>query len=209
MIFSQEIKNISAALVQAQAQAKGAIKDGKNTFFKTSKGEGAAYATLDSVIDAVKESLTKAELAVIQAPTDIDSKPYVITRLQHKSGEFIEIKTPLFMGQQTMQAFGSAITYAKRYALTSLLNISTDGDDDGNAASQRVEPASKVLAEAKKDLKNPYVFDGGVYIGKKFSEVSLNDLQKELDKYKTAVNPSKALLNLIERLEKYLKEETA
>ena len=136
MKTSESILKISDAIVSAQSQIKGAFKDGKNTFFKNAAGQATAYATLDSVIEAARIPLATNGLAVIQAPIESSEKFYVETRLQHKSGEYYEILTPLLFQKHDMQGFGSAITYAKRYALGSLLNISTDGDDDGNATAQ-------------------------------------------------------------------------
>jgi len=133
MKTSESIVKISAAIVAAQSEVKGAFKDGKNSFFKNAQGQATSYATLDSVIEAAREALAKHKLAVLQAPIKLDGEFYVETRIQHESGEFYEVLTPLLFAKQDMQAFGSAITYAKRYALGSLLNISTDGDDDGNS----------------------------------------------------------------------------
>jgi hypothetical protein len=205
MKTSDSIANIAKAIVAAQAAAKGALKDGKNTFFKNAQGQATSYATLDSVIEACKEALSINKLAVIQAPLHHELGFCLETRIQHESGEYYEIQTPILMGQQTMQAFGSAITYAKRYAISSLLNISTDGDDNGDTASKRVEKATDILDKARKS-KDPYVFDGGKFDGKRFGEVSYKDFNDELAKYKTVPNISVKLQNLIDRMEKYVKE---
>lgn len=207
MKTSESIVNIAKAIVLAQSEAKGALKEGKNDFFKKD-GKATSYATLDNVIEACREALSKNNLAVIQAPLHHELGYCVETRIQHNSGEYYEIQTPILMGQQTMQAFGSAITYAKRYALSSLLNISTDGDDNGDDASKRVETASNVIAKAKKEIKNPYIFDGGEFKGKLFSEVSDEDFQRCLIKYKQA-NQTESLRVLIGRMEMYLAEQNS
>lgn len=202
MKTSESIVNIAKAIVLAQAEAKGALKDGKNTFFKNAKGEATAYATLDSVIEACRDALSKNNLAVIQAPVLVDGSYFVETRIQHNSGEFYEIQTPLLMGQNTMQAFGSAITYAKRYALSSLLNISTDGDDNGDEASKKIQTTAKEsLAAAKKELKDPYIFDGGEHRGKHFTDIPYSDFKALLNKYKETKDQSQVLKNLIARME--------
>ncbi len=206
MKTSESIVNIAKAIVLAQASAKGALKDGKNTFFKNSEGKATSYATLDSVIEACRDALSANHLAVIQAPINSADGGYCVeTRIQHNSGEFYEIQTPLLMGQQTMQAFGSAITYAKRYALSSLLNISTDGDDNGDEASKRVESASNTISAAKKYIKDPYIFEGGEFKGKKFGEISDGDFEKTLAKYKSAEQTT-TLKNLIARMELFKAE---
>ncbi len=203
MKTSESIVNISKAIVLAQAEAKGAMKDGKNTFFKNAKGEPTSYATLDSVIEACRDALSKNSLAVIQSPIHAENGYCVETRIQHNSGEFYEIQTPLLMGQQTMQAFGSAITYAKRYALSSLLNISTDGDDNGDEASKRVERASEIITKIKKEMKDPYIFEGGENKGKRFDEVPYEDFKQLLEKYRAVVPMTTSIKSLIARMEMF------
>ena len=60
----------------------------------------------------------------------------VITVITHSSGEYIEFD-PLFLkaDKATAQGMGSAITYARRYSLSSAFGIASDVDDDGNEAS--------------------------------------------------------------------------
>lgn len=206
---SESIANIAKAIVLAQAAAKGALKDGKNEFFKKD-GKATSYATLDSVIEACRDALSKNNLAVIQSPILTEKDLYCVeTRIQHNSGEFYEIQTPLLMGQQTMQAFGSAITYAKRYALSSLMNISTDGDDNGDEASKRVEKASEIITKAKKEIKNPYIFEGGEHKGKKFEEVPYEDFKALIEKYKAVTPMTTAVKTLIGRMEMFLAEADA
>lgn len=211
MKTSESILKISAAIVSAQAEVKGAFKDGKNTFFKNAAGQATAYATLDSVIEAAREALSKNRLAIIQAPISLDGSLFVESRVQHESGEYYEVLTPLLFTKQDMQGFGSAITYAKRYALGSLLNISTDGDDDGNkAAESESKPKSegyKPKSEPKPQFaKDPNVFEGGKFQGKNFSEVPTQDFLAELSKYEMVEQKTPKLTSLIERMTKFLSE---
>jgi hypothetical protein len=57
----------------------------------------------------------------------------------HASGESISGRYPLRPQQQTPQGYGSALTYARRYALAAMVGVVADEDDDGNAASGRRE----------------------------------------------------------------------
>ena len=132
---SDQVIKLTQALLKAEKEIKHAIKDASNAHLRNS------YATLESVIDASKEELLKNEVIVIQAPVE----GTLITRLQHTSGEYIEIETPLLISKQDMQGLGSAITYARRYSLASLLNIS-QSDDDGNLASGK-KAAPKVITK--------------------------------------------------------------
>jgi hypothetical protein len=85
------------------------------------------------VIDVSKAILAKHALAVSQ-PTMVTANGLVlVTRLMHKSGEFIESSYPLPSGGKP-QEMGSALTYARRYCYCAILGIAADSDDDGAAA---------------------------------------------------------------------------
>jgi ERF superfamily len=120
---------LAAALAKAQAEIKGAKKDAANPFFKST------YADLASVWDACRDALSKNELAVAQ-PTDfLDGQMILKTILLHSSGETITGLLPIMAGEKaTAQQVGSAITYARRYALAAMVGVAPE-DDDGNAAS--------------------------------------------------------------------------
>lgn len=202
MKTSAEISKISKAIVDAQAMVKAAVKDGKNSFFKSaSSPDGSKYATIDSVIEASREALSKNRLAIIQAPSKENDVYFVMTRVQHESGEFFEIETPCIFSKNDMQGFGSAITYAKRYALSSLLNISTDDDDDGNEASK----PSTDEQPTKQFKKDPYYFTDGGFKGKKFEELMPEDFNGYLSKLEMLPQDkkSKSVLDLISRMNEF------
>ncbi len=93
------------------------------------------YATLDHIIEAIRKPLTENGLWFTQVlESDEGGKYRLITRLLHESGESIESRTPLLVENTGSQAFGSALTYMRRYALTALLGIAADEDDDANTA---------------------------------------------------------------------------
>jgi hypothetical protein len=93
------------------------------------------YADLAAVLDAVRKGLAENELAIIQTPfSRQDGGVLLRTTLAHSSGEWIasEISFPVDrMG--AIQGWGSALTYARRYALAAMVGIAQD-DDDGEAA---------------------------------------------------------------------------
>lgn len=131
---SEQINELAVALNKAQADFMVAKKDAKNPFFKSK------YATLNAVYEAVAEALLKNGLSVIQ-PIVGDA---VETTLIHTSGQFITSSCPIVCAKQNdPQAMGSAITYARRYSLASLLGVMTDEDDDGEKAMARARPTSK------------------------------------------------------------------
>lgn len=123
---SDSIGELAAALSLAQGEIVGAIKDSTNPFFNST------YADLASVWDAVRGPLTRNGLAVIQT-TEIGEQVELVTTLAHKSGEWVRGSCPIFAKALDPQSVGSAITYARRYGLASIVGVAQI-DDDGNAA---------------------------------------------------------------------------
>jgi hypothetical protein len=131
MQTSESINELSAALAKAQGEITGALKDSANPFFKSK------YADLASCWDACRVPLAKNGLAVIQVPETTEAGLTLITTLAHSSGQWIRGSLPVKPKDDTPQAMGSALTYARRYALTAFIGIA-QVDDDGNAASGKV-----------------------------------------------------------------------
>ncbi len=132
MCKSNEINELAIALNTVQSQIMIASKDAKNGFFKSK------YATLNSVWEAVKDAVLNNGLTVLQPISYIDNRPVVQTMIIHKSGQFITSECPVVCAKQNdPQAFGSAITYARRYSLASMLGVMTDDDDDAEGAMYR------------------------------------------------------------------------
>lgn len=125
LITSEKIDLIFPAFLKAQAKIENAKKDTENEYFK------ANYATLSSVLKEVKKALPANDLGYVQFP-ELET---VTTLIIHSSGQFIGCKTPIKASKQDAQAYGSALTYARRYALTALLGM-TQEDDDGQEASK-------------------------------------------------------------------------
>ena len=124
------MKALYTALVKCQTQIKVALKDSANSHFKS------RYADLTSVMLACKDALAANDLAVLQLSRIHESgTPVLVTRIIHVSGEHIEGEFPLVCKDPNdPQKLGSAVTYARRYALAAALGITAD-DDDGQAAS--------------------------------------------------------------------------
>ena len=81
--------------------------------------------------------LSKHGLVHIQTNDYENNQVRVITTLYHSSGEWVRGVLPvLARNLSDPKALGSAITYARRYALCGILGISADADDDGDAAQQ-------------------------------------------------------------------------
>ena len=140
--------NINQAFLEAQKKIKPVKKDGTNPYFNS------RYATLSAVFDNVKEVLNEAGFSILQ-PVMGDK---VKTRLLFTDGTTIEDEgTPIVCKvDNDPQAQGSAITYARRYGLMSLLGLPAD-DDDAESATGRgenVTPGPQPKTETKEAKSN-------------------------------------------------------
>jgi hypothetical protein len=126
---SPSIAGLCAALVAAQSELRNPLKDSVNPFFKS------RYADLATVRDTVVPTLAAHGLAVIQMPSTLNGQPALTSTLCHKSGEWIRSTMLLYPAKSDPQGIGSALTYARRYALQSITGVAAEEDDDGNAAS--------------------------------------------------------------------------
>ena len=127
MKSSELINELAAALCKAQGQMGGAVKDSSNPFFKSS------YADLTSVIKAIKQPFADNGLSYTQFPVSNENGVGVSTRLMHISGQWLEMDYTLPTVKKDPQASGSAISYARRYALQSIAGIPTAEDDAESA----------------------------------------------------------------------------
>lgn len=132
-ISSDSIGAISLALAKAQATIENAVKDSNNPFFKSK------YADLAAVRNSCKKPLSENGLAVSGSVICENGIWIYVGTLSHaESGEWFRTYVPLLMTKNDMQGFGSAQTYAERFALKSLVGVATE-DDDGNAACAKKE----------------------------------------------------------------------
>lgn len=152
MKSSESLEKLSLALCAAQGEMGGAVKGSANPFFKSS------YADLTSVIKAIKEPCFKNGLSYIQLPHRDGNSIGVTTRLLHTSGQWIEHEFTLPMVKGDPQAAGSAITYARRYALQALFGIpaiDTDAEDAMLRGGQKdeYEALCELLADSIEAIK--------------------------------------------------------
>jgi hypothetical protein len=126
---SENINELAAALAVAQGQITGALKGETNSFFNSK------YADLASCWDACRKALSENGLAVIQT-TDVVTEGSItlVTTLVHKSGQYVRGVMTMSPKDKTPQAFGSCLTYMRRYGLTAIVGVA-QVDDDANAAS--------------------------------------------------------------------------
>jgi hypothetical protein len=129
-------EGISAAYVKAWAAI--------HTVGRSGESHHGKYATYDGVMESIRPILAEHGLALMQTPSnayDDEGKPdpraIITTTLVHTSGDTMDLGTIAVPAKKANdpQAFGSALTYAKRYALCAALCIPTGDDDDGNEAA--------------------------------------------------------------------------
>src|SRR5512139_1908518 len=141
MLQSETTADLSAALVKAQAAMKSAAFNKVNPHFKN------RYADLAAIIDAVRKPLTDNNLSFTQTTeVHVDGAFLLVTTLRHASGQWIAGTYPLPRDAKS-QELGSALTYAKRYSLSSITGIAADEDDDAEATRKSNGNGAVITAE--------------------------------------------------------------
>jgi hypothetical protein len=149
---SESITNLAGALSSFQGEVENPKNTANNPYFKSK------YAPLNDVLNIVRPVLAKNGLSILQSPSGDGENIVVCTTLLHSSGEWIEFE-PLILkaDKATAQGAGSAITYARRYAVSAILGISSEDDDDGNHASDNKpqQPAQQPKPQQPKQQSKP------------------------------------------------------
>jgi hypothetical protein len=176
--MSDNIEELAKALAVVQAELKHPKKDKDNPFFKSK------YADLTQICEALQPLLSSNGLSYSQ-PCRVTNAGdnTLVTVLMHISGQYIAGELALstkvvvkgeVVDHNTAQSMGSAITYARRYCLASIVGVAPEDDDDAEAAEGRghkdkelpkkfqpsarppVKPAEK-LAPSQTAQENPFV----------------------------------------------------
>lgn len=144
---SEDITELTKALVKFNSEVSKITKDASNPYFKNN------YATLDQIVEEIRPLLTKNGLAIMQFPSGDGNTVSVTTLLIHESGQWIESE-PINMKpvKNDPQAVGSCITYARRYSLQAFLSLNTGEDDDGNKATHTEPPQEELASEKQLNL---------------------------------------------------------
>jgi hypothetical protein len=156
---SESIANIAAALAKAQAELTNPEKSLVATIRSPFQREGDRsfrYAPLSSGLDIVRKGLGRNEIATIQTTT-IDKDAGLLrltTVLAHSSGEWISSEWPVcaIADIASAQRMGAALTYARRYALFTLVGIAGEDDLDAPDLDARPRPAVEL---SRSDPRGP------------------------------------------------------
>lgn len=139
-------ETIYTALLKAQMEFPNVKKSSSNPFFKSK------YAGLDSVLEVVTPILNKNGLFIAQFPINVEDRVGVYTAIYFKDGEKIEGSFTMNLSKNDPQGAGSAITYARRYALVAMLGLNVEDDDDANTASTPSAPKTITKKDIELDV---------------------------------------------------------
>jgi hypothetical protein len=171
-------KEFASALVKAQGAIEGAVKDKANPAFRSK------YADLGACWDACREALQANQIAVLQWPMTptLPGHIQLMTQLVYgPTGEAVSGACDYPLKDPTnVQAAGSAITYARRYGLCSVLGICPE-DDDGSAAAS-LPSAGKANAKASQSKPSEEAQVNAAGYETRFAACKDNAARKELYK---------------------------
>jgi hypothetical protein len=147
MRLSQEIKNISLALCEAQKEIKNVNQTAENPFFKSN------YAPLDEILSYLRPIYNKHGITIIQDISSTDNTITISTMLLHTTGEWIQQDGLIIpLEKHTAQSAGSAVTYGRRYTLNAIAGLaSKDEDDDANATKPKDKQPDKKPTPKKEE----------------------------------------------------------
>lgn len=201
-------KQISAAMAQAFAEITGAEKDKNNAHL------GYKYASLSSIIDAIKPSITKYGLWFYQQIHAVQGFAAVETVIVHNSGETLQcgiINVPV--QKNDAQGYGSALTYARKYSLSAAFGVAPDDDDDGEEAcktssAKRQEKKVEKIDDVPKTVQSARLSDEE-FTGFVDKLAALYPLSTKKDKIREWISRGRDTLpkeKLVPKMEKWLQE---
>jgi len=135
---SNSIGAIAGALAAAAPGLREARKDRGNSHLRSK------YATLEAVLEAVREPLAAQGIAITQGASSDGARVTVTTQLSHTSGEWMRTSLALPIPDNkaltAVQAMGSTITYGRRYTLSALCGLGAEERDDDDGEAERAPP---------------------------------------------------------------------
>jgi ERF superfamily len=144
---SATVSRLMVALARAQHAMQNPACDTNNPHFRS------RYASLAAVRDAVTPALTAQGIALTQLVSTEDNTVLCTTGLWHASGEYLCSTLRLPVTKADAQGYGSALTYARRYALMGICNVAGDDDDDGERLRDTGSRASTTSPPPSGDLR--------------------------------------------------------
>lgn len=183
MKSSESVAELFKALNKFRGKLKQPLKDANNPFFKSK------YVPLENVVSVIDEAIANTGLSYTQETVYNESGLIVLdTIITHESGEYVVLGGAVVKPvKNDPQGVGSAITYARRYSLSTAFGIASDPDDDGNEASggKSVTPKNKnpklgpVLVQKIRDCQSKTALQ---QLWEKIPEATRNNYTQEVNK---------------------------
>lgn len=151
---SETITELTKGMAKFHSLVGKISKDAKNPFFKSN------YASLSHILDEISDPLQQSGLVITQFP---DEAGLTTILIHAESGEFIQATYTMPVAKANdPQALGSAISYARRYAVSSILSLKIDDDDAEGAMKQVRKPEKPWLNKGDQlDKAISYLKTGG------------------------------------------------
>jgi hypothetical protein len=151
---SESIASLADALSKAQSTFLP-VKRTEQVSYQTTRGlKKYKYAPLPNVLESIHKALADNGLAISQVPKIEGDKVVIETAIIHSSGEWLSGDMVVCNDNLPPQEKGSALTYTRRYALSSILGLAADEDDDAEIATVQ---ATKPEVKAPVKLVSPTV----------------------------------------------------
>lgn len=184
------LNDLDKAILAVQKAVSKVKKTEENSHLKNK------YATLEDCLDALNPYLIENNLIVNQYTTYMNEVGWVLTTAISNAQQVRIFSTPLLGlddGRNKMQSLGSAITYARRYALMSFFKL-TPSDDDAEQATQidmkqileKLIRAFRPLGVSKKDIESYFQTDV-----EHFTDNEINELRGVYQKIKSGEEKNK------------------
>ena len=148
MRTSECIDKIFPALIRAQGKFPAILR----TKIAKIKGDKADYsfnyAPLEEILHVLKPTLQEEELGLMQGVEGF----HLVTTIMHASGQWISHWMEMPHAYASPRAFGSELTFRRRYSVTSVLGLASEEDDDGQSAEHGVKKREKRVHPIEQQL---------------------------------------------------------
>lgn len=194
-ITSPTTGKLIGAWIAAKEEMGSVVEfDSKNPHFKSK------FASLEATLKKVSPVFSKHGLALIQFPAG----GHLINRLEHaESGEWMQSSYEMIPVKKDPQAFGSALTYARRYCLQAIAGLSGGEDDDAESAmpdrtpTQKPQPSSLPNGVSVDSIVNNFINAG--YSSAEDAKLALEENWNDLMNQVKSLNDRKELANKLNR----------
>jgi hypothetical protein len=155
-IMSADISKLAEALSKMQGSTPAIPKNKSVTVpLKDNKKYSYSYADLAGIWEAIRPSMSQNGLSISQTFVEQDDHIQLITVLFHSSGQWIKSYLKIITNGLRIQDIGSAMTYNRRYALSAILGLSTDDDEDGALANEHARTKKEATKQPVAQVQEP------------------------------------------------------